>query len=438
MSKPPHRSTAHPRFPGPVVRLPAGRFVPPHCPNQDCRFYEPDPVWTYTLWGRYHAPSCRKPIPRYQCTECRRTFTARTFSATYWLHRYELFALISQAAVAGSGIRPIARTLGISHSTVARHLTRAGRNCLVFHRQLLKKTPRSEPVIFDGFETFEYSQFFPCHYNLAVGRESWMIYHFTDSPLRRKGAMTARQKERRSVLETKLGRPDPKAVENGICELLREVLKAVPPGTDPSSSRPLFFLLSDEHPAYVRAVRRLRKELHQASMDADERTRGEKGTAAAPVVTSAPTPALTPTATPAPTLPPLLRHRRTPSTDPRTRANDLFPVNLADLLLRHSSADHRRETIAFDKRRQGGLERLAIFTVWRNTIKWQRENQPGETAAMRAGLVTRRLRWGEIFARRRFPRAAELPGCWWEYYWRRVKTAALGEHQTESVARFAF
>ena len=131
-------------------------------------------------------------------------------------------------------------------------------------------------------------------------------------------------------------------------------------------------------------------------------------------------------------------HVQTPSTEARTHANPLFPVNLSDLLLRHCGANHRRETIAFDKRRQGGLERAALFTVWRNLIKWQRENSPGQTAAIVAGMEKRRLSWRDVFARRRFPRSDELPGAWWEYYWRRVKTAALGEHQTENRARYAF
>jgi hypothetical protein len=116
----------------------------------------------------------------------------------------------------------------------------------------------------------------------------------------------------------------------------------------------------------------------------------------------------------------------------------MFPCNLADLLLRHCGADHRRETIAYDKRRQGGLERLAIFTVWRNAIKWRRENHPGETAAMKAGMAKRRLQWADVFACRRFPREHELPGSWWNYYWRQVKTAALGDRQTENNAHFAF
>jgi hypothetical protein len=46
-----------------------------------------------------------------------------------------------------------------------------------------------------------------------------------------------------------------------------------------------------------------------------------------------------------------------------TTQNPLFPVNLADLLLRHSSVNHKRETLAFSKRRQGALYRVAIWVV---------------------------------------------------------------------------
>jgi hypothetical protein len=41
---------------------------------------------------------------------------------------------------------------------------------------------------------------------------------------------------------------------------------------------------------------------------------------------------------------------------------------LADLLLRHSTANPKRETIAFSKRRQGALYRVAIWVVCRNYI----------------------------------------------------------------------
>jgi hypothetical protein len=399
--------------PASLLRLPAGRFRPPHCPNRNCSFYEPRPDWKYSHWGFYKPPSCPRPIPRYQCLACDRTFTARTFAVTYWLHHWDLFALIASLSVAGSGVRQMGRTLRVSHATVSRHLTRAARCCLLRHQQMLQNKPLVEPVAIDGFETFEHSQFFPYHANLAVGKESWFVYHFTDSPLRRKGTMTPEQKQRRQELEVEHGRPDPKAIERGVLELLQRIVRLVPKapelppsGTEESAGeatsvggdRAVLELHSDDHPAYLRALRQLRQ------------------TEGCPQVV----------------------HQITPSTDPRTRSNRLFSVNLADLLLRHCEADHRRETIAFDKRRQGGLERAAIFAVWRNAIKWRRENRPGETAAMRAGILDRPLSWREVFRNRMFPRERELPGVWWDYYWRRVKTAALGERQTENRAGFAF
>ncbi len=422
---------------GPQIRLPLGPFRPEHCPNLHCSFYEPRPEWKYSPWGQYYAPSCRRLIPRFRCAACGRTFTARTFSPTYWLHRCDLFGLIAKLSVAGSGIRQMARSLEVSPATVARHLTRAGRHCFLFHRNMVEEVTPTEPIAFDGFETFEHSQFFPYHLNLAAGQESWFLYHFTESPLRRKGTMTPEQKQRRQELEAIYGRPDPKAVENGILELLRTVLRLPNPSKDAldvqaavkaslavkeagglsvempegkeankeltesltqRTAQDPFLLHSDELPAYVRAIRRLRQ---------------------------------------IPGCPPI-PHLQTPSTDPRTPANPLFAVNLADLLLRHCGADHRRETIAYDERRQGGLERLAVITVWRNAIKWRRENKPGETAAMRAGILPGRITWREVFARRLFPRRPGLPGPWWEYYWRRIKTAALGSHQTENRATYAF
>jgi hypothetical protein len=218
-------------------------------------------------------------------------------------------------------------------------------------------------------------------------------------------------------------------VENGIFELLQVVWETPPSdstqeacGDNNTPPPPIYTLYSDDHPAYRRAVRRLERAWAAEVPLPIPRSWAATGTEETrPAATR-----------------PRLQHGTTPSTAPRTSANNLFPCNLADLLLRHCGANHRRETIAYDKRRQGGLERAAIFTVWRNAIKWRRENHPGETAAMKAGMATRPLTWAEVFACRRFPRERELPGSWWDYYWRRVKTAALGDRQTENTARFAF
>jgi hypothetical protein len=100
-------------------------------------------------------------------------------------------------------------------------------------------------------------------------------------------------------------------------------------------------------------------------------------------------------------------------------------VNLADLLIRHSSANHKRETIAFSKRRQSAAERLAILLVWRNTMKSFSERRQDASPAQRLGLLPRRLQVEDVLARRLFPTQIELPPRWAAYYWREIPTRRI-------------
>jgi transposase-like protein len=387
-------------------------FRPPHCPNRDCPFYDPQPAWKFRRTGWYTRPSDGARFPSFQCAHCHRYFSSRTFAATYWLRYRNLFPRIANHSVNGPGLRQIGRIFHIAHATAARHLARAGRHCLLLHQHTIQTLRLDEPIVIDGFETFEFSQYFPLHFNLAVGGRSWFLYHFTDSPLRRKGSMTARQRRTRLELETRLGRPDPKAVEVGTVALLQPLLPHLSRGTTAETSirhdriqpDPIGLqtreirLHSDDHPAYHRALERIRIE----------------------------NPTLT------------IRHLVTSSRARRTTSNPLFPVNLADLLLRHSGANHRRETIAFSKRRQAAAERLAVFVVWRNLIKRRREKEAGITAAMTIQLATEPWTWRRVFRRRLFVRRPGLPDLWWEYYWRRVRTTILGDRQTTHNLQYAF
>jgi hypothetical protein len=244
---------------------------------------------------------------------------------------------------------------------------RLGRHCLLFNK--LHDPPPQEPVVIDGFESFEYSQYYPCHFHNAVGAYSHWHYAFTDSELRRKGAMTNTQRERREFLERTFGRPDPKSIEKEIGALI-DLL----PGDHPSQ------ILSDEHRAYARAIRKMRRRID---------------------------------------------HRVTSSKEARTKDNPLFPVNLLDLLIRHSGSNHKRETIAFSKRRQNAAERLAIFQVWRNFMKVFSENRGGGTPAQRLGLVDRVLSVKDVLRRRLFPSRIRLPERLKTYYRRATVTRMI-------------
>ena len=352
--------------------------MPPFCPNPGCPFHCTPSGWPFKKSGFFTRKHCQPPrIQRYRCLHCNRNFSSQTFSTTYWLHRPELQTRIFHRIQACSGLRQIADEYGVSPSTIKDHLSRLGRNCLLF--QHLHRPQVMEPLVLDGFESFEYSQYFPFHFNVLVGKHSHFFYLFTDSPLRRKGRMTERQRLRRAQLEHALGRPDPRSIQKEVEELLRLTL----------ANSPTLTLHSDDHPAYPRALRALAH--------------------------------LT------------VQHHVTPSTDRRTPQNPLFPVNLLDLLIRHGGANHKRETIAFSKRRQGAIERLAILQVWRNFVRPFSKRRRGPTPAQRAGVMDRRLEVKVLLGRRLFASRIRLPERLERYYRRGTQTAALRANRSHRL-----
>jgi hypothetical protein len=131
-----------------------------------------------------------------------------------------------------------------------------------------------------------------------------------------------------------------------------------------------------------------------------------------------------------------VRHRVTSSRAARTVRNPLFAVNLWDLLVRHSGANHKRETIAFSKRRQSAAERMVVLMVWRNWVKSFSERRRDGPPAVRLGLESRRWTIEELLDERLFPSRIELPERWAEYYWRRIRTRRI-PNATEHRRRYA-
>jgi transposase-like protein len=347
-------------------------FVPPFCPNPGCRFHRhASHLWRWRKDGYFASQASPGPIQRFQCCLCRRHFSTQTFSTCYWLKRPALLEPLFLRSLACSALRQIAREFRVSPTTVMHQLARLGRHCLLFNHLHHPPGPVLEPLALDGFQSFEYSQDHPFYLNLVAGRRSHFFYAFTDAELRRSGRMTPAQRRRRARWEAGLGRPDPRAIETGTAAALRLAVPA------PQA----IVLHTDEHQDYPRAIRRvghLQVEHHTISSRAARRPQ-----------------------------------------------NPLFAVNLLDLLLRHSGAHHKRETIAFAKRRQGALERAAIFQTWRNWIKWVSERKQRDTPAMRLGLAARPLTLREVLSARLFVSRIALPEPWRAYYFREVRTRRI-------------
>jgi hypothetical protein len=353
--------------------------APPFCPNPGCPHHLAPQGWRWKRDGFHHRLCAPRRVQRYRCLRCRRSFSDQTFRTSYWLKRPGLLLPVAWRLLACSAYRQIAREFGCSSTTIAGLSARLGRHALLFQRRHGPAGGIREALVSDGFESFEYSQYHPTWYHLAVGARSYLLYGFTDSELRRKGRMTDRQRARRAELESSLGRPEPNSIELEVAELLRLV----------APERQAVTIRSDEHPAYPRAFRRV--------------------------------PHLT------------IRHEVTPGRLPRTTHNPLFPINLTDLLIRHSGANHKRETIAFSKRRQSAIERLALFQVWRNFIKHRSELKRAGTPAMALGLTDHPLTFREILAERLFPSRVRLPERLARYYWRQIHTRAYAKQRSHRL-----
>jgi hypothetical protein len=263
------------------------------------------------------------------------------------------------------------------------HLRRLGRQLLLYHERCRPKAPPQEAIVIDGFESFAYSQYHPLHVNLAVGAESHFVYAFTESELRRKGRMTPAQKTIRDREELAFGRADPRAIEKGVVKLLELV---APEGSH-------LTIRSDEHPAYPRALARLP---------------GRSFT-----------------------------HARTSSKRARVPSNPLFAVNRQDMMLRHTGANHRRETIAFSKLRMGVIERVALQLVFMNYLKSFSEKRQDETPAQRLGRVDHKVTLREVLRERLFPGRIPLPEVWQAYYDREVPTRRI-PNATRQRLRYAY
>ncbi len=359
-------------------------WAPPFCPNPNCFHHNNSGnSWPFKKIGFFkrHLPPFR--IQRFTCKSCKRSFSTQTFSQSYWQKRPDLDARIIMKTVGGMANRQIAKDIKVSPETVNRHIARLARHSMLFHQRMIQSSSPIREVVVDGFETFELSQYYPFHHHVAVEKGTDFFIYFTDSELRRKGRMTKAQKLRRQKLENDLGKPDPKSIEKDMRELLDvslgEIGKAV--------------IYSDDHPAYRRSIRTL-----AARID----------------------------------------HRITPGTDHRDKHNSLWEVNLLDLLIRHCNANHKRESIAWSKRRQASAERLMILLIWRNYMKGRREKKRGSpTPAMVRGMMDSPLEIEGFLRKRIFRTQVDLPPRWSEYYEREDVTRGL-EGQRRHALKYGF
>jgi len=345
-----------PKHPLDFVR--PSRFRPPFCPWPECPAHL-SPGRGFQRFGSYRRQHHPARIPRFRCRHCFHTCSRQTFSTTYYLKRPELLLAVASGLAACSAQRQIARSSLCAKTSVTRMAERLGRHAILFHARCLRSLPGfAEPIVHDHFETFVGRQDQALGVGTAVGATSRFVFDIDPAPHRGSGRRPDRNPP--SPASHQARRPYVASIRR----TFRALLKLA---SGPQSS----VWVVDGRTDYAAAAR-------------------PPGIAARVELRVFPNPVRGPKGSP-----------RSPEAVARDRA--MFPVDQLHQLLRHSCADHKRETLAFGRRLESILGRAHLMAVWKNFLKARSERAPDRTTpAMLVGLAEAPWRWERLLSRRLF------------------------------------
>ena len=338
---------------------------PPFCPNAHCPHHERAPVGqSWFEYAGFYGTKAFGAVQRFRCLTCGKNFSTQTFRLDYYVKRPRSYRRILKRITAGSGVRSLGRDLKVSHQAVLNRLSRLARQALGVQAQLMSTLTLQEDLAADGFESFSSSQYEPNNIHLLVGCDSQCLYAFDAAHLRRKGRMTAAQKEERERREEQAIR-ERVPIGTSFAQLLEPMLELLG-----SSSQDQVRLLTDKKQEYATVI-------------------GEH-----------------------PKLQPLIEagrftHVQYSSRIARTTTNPLFAVNYLDRQIRKDNANHVRETVQFSRNLNSQLERVAIYQLVHNCLKPYRVDHPkkrklrhAEVAGVSREAIKQQL--SDVFERRRF------------------------------------
>jgi transposase-like protein len=335
------------------------QLIPPYCPNSSCLFHfgTESKFYVKNGWVATNKPPYQNQ--RFKCRRCGMQFSSNTFSLDFRKKEANLSEQILFFSMNGMSNNSISKRLKVSEGTVRDRFKTMSRQSLLFEKEHAP-AKITEDVAYDGFETFTYSQFSPCYINTAVGSFSMFIYHNTFSPLNRKGRMTEEQKRVHRQLVLKHGIYPQSSVYEESLYILNNL-------SNKGAGRTLY---TDEHKAYLRAVRSFDCQMEHETIHSEVR---------------------------------------------RDPTNPLFPINRLHNLYRHFFSSQKRETISFQKHEAALMEKIQLMKIYQNFMKpkFVKKNKFDPHAhewspAMYVGVTEKILNFEDVFGIRKMKTQIQL------------------------------
>jgi len=236
----------------------------------------------------------------------------------------------------------------VAGKSIQNRIGRAARQALALEARLSSFRRPQEDLAADGFESFCVSQYYPNNIHILVGSKSQFVYAADYVTIRRKGAMTKEQKEKRIRLEIRF-RADPHGISESFSRIIEACFSILSDG-----ARPSLTLWTDEKREYHRCF-------SSSSCALALRAAGR------------------------------FAHGTISSRALRSHANPLFPVNYLDREIRKDLHEHVRQTVCFGRNVNAQMERLWLYLYFHNYCKSHRTRQPGLSNANLAGYDQERI-----------------------------------------------
>lgn len=321
-------------------------FEPPCCPHPRClRHSDPRPGF-YSHHGQYTALRHPRPVPRFRCKACRRTFSRQTFRMDYRDHRPDLNVRLFRSLASGLGLRQSSRNLGLSRRCLELKARKIGRHLRRLHLNLCGQLPHGSTLQFDELETYEGRRNTrPLSVPLLIERDSRFVIWAESAPIRPSGRMSPARRAAIAAEDRKRRRKDLSR---------RGIRRTLARGAALAGRLLRVLLATDEKSSYPRLAR----EAFGAAR---------------------------------------LLHTRTSSRLARTTWNPLFPINHTEAMARDLMGRLRRESWLVSKRRRYLDVALHYFIAYRNYVR-RRFNTDGFSPAEQLGFLPKRLRPGQLLS----------------------------------------
>ena len=329
-------------------------FTPPRCPHSTCSAHAEPRTNFFIRIGTYRTKSKPRPISRFRCRTCLRSFSRQTFRHDYRDKKPHLNVRVVELLCSGVGLRQGARIVGLTRRNFAMKARKIQVTAAALDTNLLERaghvdqaSPRSNSleVQFDEFETYEMCRnTMPLTVPTAVETRSRLILGSVAASIRPRGKMTLKRKQRIDRHEKRYGsRLDHSAKA---CRTVLERVAAFRPSATSVQ------LDTDFKSTYA---------AHAARAFEGKR----------------------------------LTHRQTLGSAPRDQESPLAAINLTEAMMRDLMGRLRRRSWLVSKMCKYLNLHLGLYAGWRNWVRprFNRDDQcPGEIA----GFAKRRLKRREL------------------------------------------